>query len=361
MPKLKAPGLRGRRFSNFFFLLRFNIFKEKTKMKTLIPFLFLFIAFVSCERNEIPEDFSPEISFEVSQFIETQIPVLNFELTPNGFYYSGYEEPRIYFSTFSGDTMSIKTESEVKSLVYDRRFRKLYIGTKSSGLGVLKGNTITYFSPDNSILPRYVIARMDVDSEGNLWIASAKNGEGGLYRFDGNEFVHFSTDNSLLTSDLIYGICCRNASVYISGKGIDGHTVFRIDKTEKGEYSWEEILSDGEYYHEIAADENDNVYVIFRVPAEGIIKLSADGTKNIITPDRKGDGFVYTKLITDKRGYLWANKISLVSSEHFSVYDGKNWHPAPTAFPENGLESIDVDENNNIWLASYSGIYILNQ
>jgi len=75
----------------------------------------------------------------------------------------------------------------------------------------------------------------------------------------------------------------------------------------------------------------------------------------------KGNGFVYTKLITDKRGYLWANKISLVSSEHFSVYDGKNWHPAPTAFPENGLESIDVDENNNIWLASYSGIYILNQ
>jgi len=54
-------------------------------MKTLIPFLFLFIAFVSCERNEIPEDFSPEISFEVSQFIETQIPVLNCRVTQAGY------------------------------------------------------------------------------------------------------------------------------------------------------------------------------------------------------------------------------------------------------------------------------------
>ena len=63
----------------------------------------------------------------------------------------------------------------------------------------------------------------------------------------------------------------------------------------------------------------------------------------------------------DKRNFLWVGK--LIAREHklLSVYDGNKWHEAPEEFPDVFIHCIEVDENNNIWLGTDNGIYILNQ
>jgi len=322
-----------------------------------ISLIFLF----SCQKEEVPKtEYLPEISFEVSEFIPTQNAVFDIELMHGGFYYSGFYEKRIHISTWSGDTSSFKTNSEVRKLVFDKRFHRLYFGTKSSGIGLFDGNKVKYFNTENSIFPREGAIIMDVDSEGNLWVTASYNGEGGLFKFDGIEFTHFSTENSPLESDLITGICCDNAVIYISGKGVNGRTIFRIEKNDD-EYEWKDLLCDGNYYHEIELDVNENIYVICRIPAQSIVQLSPDGIVEEITPEKDSEEYVYTQLINDKRGYLWVNKIDLDGAEQLSVYDGVKWHQAPDGFPDGGLERIDIDEDNNVWLATGKGIYILNQ
>lgn len=331
-------------------------------MNTRALSLILLIFILSCEKEEIPKtEYSQEISFEVSGFEPKQNAVFDIELISEGYYYSGFYEKRIYYSTWGGDTSSFKTNSEVRKLVFDKRFHRLYFGTKSSGIGLIDNKKVQYFNTKNSTFPRDGANIMDVDSEGNLWVSASYNGEGGLYKFDGIEFTHFSTNNSPLKSDLITGICCDNAVIYISGKGVDGRTVFRIEKNDNDEYEWKDLLCDGNYYHDIELDINGNIYIICRIPAQSIVQLSNDGIVEEITPEKEGKEYVYTQLKTDKRGYLWVSKIDLKGSEQLSVYDGIKWHQAPDGFPDGGLESIDVDENNNIWLATEKGIYILSQ
>ena len=69
----------------------------------------------------------------------------------------------------------------------------------------------------------------------------------------------------------------------------------------------------------------------------------------------------YYLLRTDKRNYLWNVKFGVQDVKRLSVYDGKNWHQPPEDFPDDFINSIEVDEENNIWLGTNNGIYILNQ
>ncbi len=310
----------------------------------------------------MPQVLSPEISFEVSKFIGIPNGAIYIELTPNGYYYSSYGINRIFYSTFAGDTMSFKTESEVKSLVYDRRLHRLYFGTRTAGLGVYDGGNVKYYNPDNSILPRYVIAKMDYDSDGNLWIASSNNGAGGLYRFDGKDFIHFSTGNSPLNHDLIRGICCRNSAVYIVAGGTSAtHKVFKIEKESSNTYKWNELVNEG-YFHDIGVDINGNVYLQYGLFAVELMILSKDGERKTITPEPDGKEYIYTQFKTDKRGYMWMCKTPrLVDGSQLCVFDGEKWNESPNDFQVKSPDWIDVDDNNNIWITSNSGIYILNQ
>jgi hypothetical protein len=331
-------------------------------MKTQIPFLLAIIVFVSCNRNEIPEDFSPEVSFEVSKFIEFSEDVLYLELASNGYYSSSFGINQIFYSSFAGDTMSFETESEVLSLVFDKRFNMLYFGTRSNGLGIYDGENVKYYTPENSILPRFVIAKMDVDSDGNLWIASSNDGVGGLYRFNGNEFIHFSTENSPLHHDLIRGIYCRNSAIYIVTGGTEAtHKVFKIEKESGNNYIWEEILSEG-YFYDIGVDLNENVFLLFGHFASEIMILFKNGETKTITPEPDEVEYIYTQFTPDKRGYMWMCKFPrLGEGGNLSVYDGEKWHEPETDLAFGPPNWIDVDDNNNIWIATNSGICILNQ
>ncbi|QGY44202.1 hypothetical protein GM418_11190 [Maribellus comscasis] len=328
-------------------------------MSSRIVFVIITLLFLySCNREEIPENFSPEISFEVSNFITTPNPPLYLELTSNGYYYYSYGINRIFHSTFAGDTTSFKTESEVLSLVFNQRFHRLYFGTRSNCLGVYDGQNINYYTPENSILPREHVKYMDVDNDGNLWICSSNNGSGGLYRFDGKEFIHFSTENSPLHHDLIRGICCQNAAIYIVAGGTSAtHKVFKIEKESGDNYKWNEIVSEG-YFNDICVDLNDNVYLL----SSEITILSKNGENKTITPETEGVEYIYTQFKTDKRAYMWTCKFPWVGSGEFlSVFDGELWHQPPADFQVGAPNWIDVDNNNNIWFATYKGIYILNQ
>lgn len=320
----------------------------------MIVILFLF----ACDKEEVPKILSPEIRFEVSKFIPTSTHPMYIELTPNGYYYYSYGVNRIFYSTFSGDTTSFKTESEVLSLVFNKRFNRLFFGTRSNCLGVYDGQNIDYYTPENSILPREHVKLMDIDNEGNLWICSSDNGSGGLYRFDGNEFIHFSTENSPLHHDLIRGICCQNSAIYIIAGGTsETHKVFKIEKESGTNYKWNEVVSEG-YFHDICVDLNDNVYLL----SSEIMILSKNGEKKTITPETEGVEYIYTQFKPDKRNYMWVTKFPRFGNGNFmSVFDGEKWHQAPADITEDGPNWIDVDDNNNIWIATYSGIYFLEQ
>ncbi len=66
-------------------------------------------------------------------------------------------------------------------------------------------------------------------------------------------------------------------------------------------------------------------------------------------------------LKSDKRNYIWQAKFYKEGYETLSVYNGKEWIKAPSVFPRDVIRCIEVDDENNIWLGTDNGIYILEQ
>ncbi|MFW5756601.1 MAG: two-component regulator propeller domain-containing protein, partial [Tangfeifania sp.] len=66
-------------------------------------------------------------------------------------------------------------------------------------------------------------------------------------------------------------------------------------------------------------------------------------------------------LRADERDYLWTAKFQAEGYKRLSVFDGQQWQEAPQDFPDDFIYCIEVDSQNNIWLGTSNGIYVLEQ
>jgi len=116
------------------------------------------------------------------------------------------------------------------------------------------------------------------------------------------------------------------------------------------------------YFYDIGVDLNENVFLLFGHFASEIMILFKNGETKTITPEPDEVEYIYTQFTPDKRGYMWMCKFPrLGEGGNLSVYDGEKWHEPETDLAFGPPNWIDVDDNNNIWIATNSGICILNQ
>jgi ligand-binding sensor domain-containing protein len=339
--------------------------------------LVLFVVFLSCDKkdtfpelceidnNSASKIFSKQIKFEISEHILAGKKVKQIELISNGYYYSVGKE--IFLGNRNNRvSSSFQAESDILALAYDENNKTLYLGTNKSGFGKLEGDEITYFTVENSGLPRNLISRVECDCNGNVWFSSSAHQLGGLIKYNGSRFQKYLPEDSHLPDNLIHEIEIKNGKMYIvSGNPNKTGTII----TEIEGNNWTELFqSGGCSMGDLDIDSDGNIFYIDDsreycggglFPDEVVFSFS-NNQKTILREHEDIWHFPYLMKI-DKRNYVWVAKFS--SNQHgiLSVFDGENWQEAPEEFPNSFIHCIEVDDDNNIWLGTNNGIYILNQ
>jgi ligand-binding sensor domain-containing protein len=176
----------------------------------------------------------------------------------------------------------------------------------SSGDGVAKydGSTWTKYNTSNSQLPHDDVRAITQDNNGDMWFVTWG---GGASKFDGTNWTIYNASNSGITRDYLFDITIgANGDIWIA-QDYSGVMLYRNN-------SW------GRYTASIAGLISESVTSLF---------------------------------YNSKTGNMWFG-----SGDGITCYDGRNYTSYSTrnGLPEERINSIYIDNNDNLWLGTIGGI-----
>ncbi|MFC2137425.1 T9SS type A sorting domain-containing protein [Bacteroidota bacterium] len=249
-----------------------------------------------------------------------------------------------------------------------------------------------YENHSDSLDITWSISAMTVDASNNIW-AAEKDGEGGLYMFDGDKWSVLSSSPGLL-SNKIYCLKAKGSDVWI---GTMGGGLTKFNGSEFISYTTDSGLIDN-YVRDIAFEE-DTLWI---ATSDGVSKF--DGTN--WTYYDEGDGLPYNIILAvevdangnkwfgtqgglykfdgssmelikidnelfdnnikdiaiDNNGIKWMTCGSFGSIKDVIKFDGTNWETFNPHEPlvEGSVNVIDIDKKGKKWFGTDVGITVFN-
>ena len=224
-----------------------------------------------------------------------------------------------------------------------------FISFFSLGLAFAQSDWVNY-QINNTLFPSNPYKVIEVDYNGNKWVATENNG---LLRFDGTNWEVFNETNSGLTSNRINHIMFdsqNNLWIATDGGGVVKKTiqntwqVFTANNSDlpTNDVNW------------ITEDSMQNMWI---------------GTKNgLVLIDSSGNFYVFNSSTTN----LPSNNITCIQIENIGEfqdikwigtaqglvrYDNEDWQVFTTSNSQltgNGITNLKIDNNNNKWLSVYN-------
>jgi ligand-binding sensor domain-containing protein len=324
--------------------------------------LFLLV-FAGC--NTFPEDkdyyLSQEISFNISSHIFAGENISSiFTLDENNYWYS--VDDRLV-QCENSQLLNLKISSRILSITWNNQNQTLWFGTSSSGLGQLKKGALSYYTKASDNLPRDLVSGLVCEKNGQLWFNCSAHQLGGLGCFHNGKFKFYTPENSELPDNLIKSIAIRDQTIYVATGGtVEKQKVLTISNNK-----WKLLPVTGYYLMNMDVARDGTVYVIDDAGLSSsssvtnkILEYKNGLVRDILPPDSGRDVWPHL-LKTDLRNYLWVSAFCQENRSCLTVFDGEKWHEVPSGFPDIIINCITVDTNNNIWLGTSNGIYILSQ
>lgn len=199
---------------------------------------------------------------------------------------------------------------------------------------------------DNSNLPVNYIDNLVIDKNDNLWFHTNKS----IFMYNQSQDIwhEFNQSNSNLTDGFTYISIGKDGSVYVSSN----HIFEFKENVMNFEIVEENITCD-----KFVFDENGVLYFVNQV---NVYSKKGGKIKEIYNGQVEGLNYP-TDLIIDKNGILWF-AIDGYTNALYS-YDGIKLDTLDSIFQENpriGINSISLDDKNNIWLGNLLDCVILN-
>ena len=234
----------------------------------------------------------------------------------------------------------------------------IWVGTFYSGLNYVSPSAGRFKSYRHSRLKNSVhgnvIGRFCEDNNHNIWIASD---DGGLNKFNPSTgiFEHFAIGSGNLDDNNIHALC------------IDGNNLW-IGTYTGGVYVLDINTGKQRNYLTVKGDENslydNSSYAIFKDSHANIWVTTVDG---ITLYQPKTDNFKRIKFIgdiivdidEDKNGHLWFSTQGK-GIFRFDTKSGKWRNYASPELPDNIVNCIHIDKDNNIWVATNNGLLRYN-
>lgn len=327
-------------------------------------FILLLLSAVSCEKENVVNHYPAEVKFDVSdRLLEGRgITCIDFDTDGNPWIGSGKS---IYF--VEGGTLR---DCNVGYSVIDLALapdQTVWIGTDGGGLCHYDNGELTWYTKENSGLPRDYVMNVEAAPDGTIWFASCAHRLGGLGIFDGKEFTFLTPENSPLNQNIIDDIeIDEDGIVYLSSSGTVGMTnIYSIDDnkwkclgSEEGTFHW---------VYNFSISPSGVIYLVedfslsSTMQTNKLHRFSKNEWKNISLEEGRQIGF-FGITGTDRRDYCWVPSASQ-EGLFIMVYTGKKWEISPKdAISGDLITVIEADDNNNIWIGTYTdGVFILNQ
>ncbi len=335
---------------------------------------FLLIGFVcfSCKKENIqtntdfsPEkDFSPQINFEISEqiFEDKEISCIDFDLEGNAWIGSGSE----LINYNNTKTKTFPVGSEIRDISVGNN-GKVWIGTRDKGLACFENNKFTYYTVENAGLPRDLIIDVEAAPDGSVWFSSSAHRLGGLMHFDGQNFDLYTPENSILNQNLILGLKIDNkGNVFCHSEGtVTQAKVFRIGNNNK----WNKLGGEIVFYWIGSMDVNSQSEPVV-VTDHSLSSCAGCYTDEVIiyrkgkweVIDTEFEIWAFNRMFIDKRDYIWVPGSIVNGYSGYFVYDGKEWkHAEVNELEDAFVKMAKADPNNNIWICTNNGIFIINQ
>lgn len=328
-----------------------------------LTILFMILA-ISCQKDDLINDFPSKVSFEVSGRLLEGKHIDCIDIDPGGNACIGSGKDLYYINNNIHKSYSVEFQILDLAIAPDQT---VWIGTSGGGLGHMTDKGFTWYTSANAGLPRDYVRHVEVAPDGNVWFTSCAFRIGGLGIYDGESFEFLTPENSPLNQNIIEDIeIDQEGAVYIATTGTVGRTnIYMIsDKSwkclgdEKGTFYW--IFS-------FTLGPSGTIYLIedFSLSSafmtNKLFQFADDKWQKIETNDIPIGSF-FAPVKADKRNYCWLADYG-EHSPVLHVYNGKSWISSPEGiFPDDYITSIETDSDNNIWVGTYkNGVFILNQ
>jgi ligand-binding sensor domain-containing protein len=329
----------------------------------LLPIIVAFLLLLSCNEDDFPDKFKSEIKFDVSEHILKGKIVKCVDFDSEGVAWIGSGIRLISYKQQEIGSWDVGSEILDLSVGPDG---KVWIATKDRGLALFSDGKFTYFTMQNSGLPRDLINDVEAAPDGTVWFSCSAHMLGGLMHFDGKKFDLFTPENSILNKNMITDVKIdKSGNVFISTGGtVTEAKVFQIDIRNR----WT-TLSGESFYWIAALDVNSKSEAIVATDHSlsscagcytDAVYIYRNSKWNKLTAEFDLDFF--NRMFVDKRDYIWVQGSREGDYQSYFVYDGQDWHRSKKGqMPEDLIYSVKVDPYNNIWFCTSKGIYILNQ
>ena len=284
--------------------------------------------------------------------------------------------------------------NNVNTIIEDS-WGNIWIGTSGGGVSKYSGQQFEHFTKNEGLKGNYINA-LEKDKQGQIWVATSSNG---IQIYKGDKFIHFG-DNSTLNNTsckaifedrlghIWFGTIDNGLTVFLDSlfltftieTGLAGNFINKITQDTLGNL-W--ISSESSGITKIAWNDtipSNSIFTTFTtdngLPTNRINDLHIDN-KNRIWVATKGGGIALieqdkiTKKLTietglleneirsfseDSLGYLWYGTASY-GLGNIKLYD-KNF-PINNGYKNltsNNVKLIQIDELNNIWVGSETGL-----
>jgi ligand-binding sensor domain-containing protein len=206
------------------------------------------------------------------------------------------------------------------------------------------GNSWIHFNSENSpIPPNTALVSLDMDTGGNLWIATQLEG---LVRLKDTTWTTFTSANSEMPSNFLRELKVDKSNVLwvVGDSGI-----VKIENNVFTVYNESNAPLNGDYMWAVAIDELNNKW--FGGETCGLVKF--DGA-NWTVYDENNSGLYNNRIediTVDKYGVLW-----LTTGQAIQTFNGSTWNTyLPTSFglPNDMCNALQADPYGNVWVSLF--------
>ncbi|MFH0866280.1 MAG: two-component regulator propeller domain-containing protein [Bacteroidota bacterium] len=232
---------------------------------------------------------------------------------------------------------------------------KIWFGSRYHGISSFDGKTWTNYNPLNSDFPDKHVRSISVDSLNRIWVGT----DNGLAIYNGNKWDIMNTSNSLLPDNTINSIAFKKKSraiwiatdkgimwaySYLAIKGISNVAPFIYDKKNS-------VLTD-DLVNQVIIDDSSNVWISCW---GGIAKIDNKSWKwKIYTPENSKLPAFVEYIMTAHNDELWiASNMGLyiLKNEQWKIYT-----PSNSSIPDFFVNKVAFDKEGYAWIATQSGL-----
>lgn len=236
----------------------------------------------------------------------------------------------------------------------------LYIGTNGKGLFKYNKKTDVFLNVNytNSLSQDKTVVSLMSDTRGRLWIGTFLDG---LYCYDGKQFIHYSTNSEsspVLPEDNVWSILeDANKNIWI---GTLNKGLFRFDEVNRQFIPVRNANNPNACIECAYRDKNNRLlfgssWGIYVLNPNGKINHFFEFNKN---SDRYPERNYINSITQDRNGYYW-----VATQSGLAILNDKTskYHFFTT---EEGLDNkfiymVIADSNNDVWISTSSGLYMI--